>query len=46
MSGALTTTAFCAMFPLLVLLAPLLLDVLERKLLGPPATHVEDVVGS
>ena len=40
MSGALITTAFCAIFPLLVLLAPLLLDAVERKLLGPAPAPV------
>ncbi|MGI5128263.1 hypothetical protein ACQEVB_15740 [Pseudonocardia sp. CA-107938] len=34
MTSAISATAFCALFPLLVLLAPLLLDAFERRLLG------------
>jgi len=34
--NALIAAAFAAMFPLVVLLAPLLLEALERKLLAKP----------
>lgn len=48
MSAVLSITAFCAVFPLLVLLAPLLLDAVERKLLAPAVAPlaIEDIDGA
>ena len=43
MTTAISATAFCALFPLLVLLAPLLLDAVERRLLrGPTEVNPTD----